>query len=59
MYSDLTTGCTVEESRFGSQIFKTGPEAHPISYLVGTEGAFPGLKRPDLKLTTHIYVRGG
>ena len=33
------------ESRWGGEIFRTGPRAHPASYIIGT-GSFPGVKRP-------------
>ena len=32
------------EARFSAPV-QTGPEAHPVSYTMGTE-SFPGLKRP-------------
>jgi hypothetical protein len=35
---------------------QNGSGAHPSSYPMGTRGSFPGVKRPGVKLTTHLYV---
>jgi hypothetical protein len=37
-------------------IVQTGTGAHPASYIMSTRGSFPGGKRPDVKLTTHLHL---
>ena len=55
-------GWTVRGSNPGGvEIFhdvRTGPEAHPASCTMGT-GSFPGAKRPELVLTTHLLLAPG
>jgi hypothetical protein len=35
---------------------QNGSGAHPASYPMGTRGSFPGVKRPGVKLTTHLHL---
>jgi hypothetical protein len=35
---------------------QNGSGAHPASYSMGIRGSFPGVKRPGVKLTTHLHL---